>query len=114
MARSVVAPHPIGRTDAALFNTNVPLFDWFAAANRSCLLAYREDVVGDAQAGKLTFKPIVGAGLAVLLTNLPDQMEPATHPNHRQFFHSVACAAYGVHLALDATTRKSLPFFGRL
>lgn len=102
--------------------------------------------LADAQAGKLTLRPIVGAGLAALLTNLPDRLEPATYPNHRQFFHSVACAAgvatcgyllyrwqptedwkkavrfallvacaaYGVHLVLDATTPKSLPLFGKL
>lgn len=27
-----------------------------------------------------------------MLTNLPDVLEPATHPNHRQFFHSLAFA----------------------
>lgn len=37
-------------------------------------------------------KPIVGAVLAANLTKLPDIIEPATHPNHRQFFHSLAFA----------------------
>lgn len=37
-------------------------------------------------------KPFVGAGLAAVLTNLPDMIEPASHPNHRQFFHSLAFA----------------------
>jgi membrane-bound metal-dependent hydrolase YbcI (DUF457 family) len=37
-------------------------------------------------------KPFVGAGLAAMLTNLPDIIEPASHPNHRQFFHSLAFA----------------------
>jgi len=77
---------------------------------------------------------------------LPDIVEPATSPNHRQFFHSVVFAgvlgyalyrlhcwqpetpkqrvwrvvgliaggAYLVHLALDATTKRSLPLLGRL
>jgi len=40
-----------------------------------------------------TAKPIVGATLAALLTNLPDMLEPATHPGHRQFFHSLAFAS---------------------
>ena len=35
-----------------------------------------------------TLMPIAGAGLATVLTNLPDVIEPALHPNHRQFFHS--------------------------
>jgi membrane-bound metal-dependent hydrolase YbcI (DUF457 family) len=37
-------------------------------------------------------KPVAGAVLAALMTNLPDILEPASHPNHRQFFHSVAFA----------------------
>jgi inner membrane protein len=77
---------------------------------------------------------------------LPDLIEPATHPHHRQFFHSafvavaigyglyrlyrweldtpmtqtlralalVAGGAYLVHLAMDATTKRSLPLIGRL
>lgn len=38
-------------------------------------------------------RPIVGAVLAANLTKLPDILEPAVHPNHRQFFHSVAFAS---------------------
>ena|ERR1700722_14414163 len=77
---------------------------------------------------------------------LPDWVEPATNPNHRQFFHSLvfaglvgyglyrlyqwdpdspeekmlrfivlaAVGAYLVHLALDATTPRSLPMVGRI
>ena len=37
-------------------------------------------------------KPFVGATLAAVLTNMPDILEPAIHPNHRQFFHSLAFA----------------------
>jgi inner membrane protein len=80
------------------------------------------------------------------LGTLPDLIEPATSPHHRQFFHSmifavvvgyglykaykwepetregkfvrglclVAGSAYLVHLALDATTKRSLPLVGRL
>src|SRR4051812_12876334 len=40
-----------------------------------------------------TFKPVAGAALAAFLTNLPDILEPALHPNHRQFFHSLLFAA---------------------
>lgn len=39
-----------------------------------------------------TARPIVGAVLAASTTNLPDLIEPATHPNHRQFFHSLVFA----------------------
>ena len=32
----------------------------------------------------------VAGGLGALCGSLPDVLEPAIHPNHRQFFHSVA------------------------
>lgn len=76
-----------------------------------------------------------------LFATLPDLLEPAANPHHRQFFHSwafaglvvygvyrlyqwepeaaaekvcrvlgvIAGAAYLTHLALDATTKRSLP-----
>jgi inner membrane protein len=98
------------------------------------------------RAGKTTLEPLVGGFAASLLTKLPDLLEPATTPNHRQFFHGIAFASllglglyklhqwqaegasdkfwkalgmlalssYLIHLALDATTAKSLPFFGKL
>jgi inner membrane protein len=34
--------------------------------------------------------PFVAAGLGAGFGTLPDILEPAFHPNHRQFFHSVA------------------------
>ncbi len=49
--------------------------------------------LAEVRARESSFKPLVGAGLAALLTNLPDRLEPPTHPNHRQFFHSIACEA---------------------
>lgn len=45
------------------------------------------------QEGKHTHAPFSGSVLAALCTNLPDILEPAVHPHHRQFFHSVAFAA---------------------
>ena len=95
--------------------------------------------------GLQTGWPLTGAGLAAIFTSLPDFLEPATNPIHRQFFHSlvfaggvaccwravldwqpdtddgrllrkvalIAAGAYICHLALDATTAKSLPFLGR-
>jgi len=91
-------------------------------------------------------KPLIGAGLAALVTNLPDLLEPALHPQHRQFFHSVVfvgligvagyklytwepeddwgsflrflllvgCGAVLVHLAMDALTKRSLPWVGKI
>lgn len=42
------------------------------------------------QEGKNTLVPIGGSLLAAFCTNIPDLLEPATNPHHRQFFHSVA------------------------
>jgi membrane-bound metal-dependent hydrolase YbcI (DUF457 family) len=39
--------------------------------------------------GEATEKPLLSASIAALLTNLPDTLEPAINPHHRQFFHSV-------------------------
>jgi inner membrane protein len=36
--------------------------------------------------------------LGGLAGGVPDLLEPATHPNHRGFFHSVAAAALVAHL----------------
>lgn len=47
----------------------------------------------EAKEGKQTLAPIRGSVLAALCTNLPDILEPAIHPHHRQFFHSVTFAA---------------------
>ena len=49
-----------------------------------------------------TAKPIAAAGLAYLTGTLPDILEPAFHPNHRQFFHSLGFAGvvgYGLYKA---------------
>lgn len=76
-------------------------------------------------------------GLGLAFARLPDWIEPATDPNHRKFFHSLATGGlvcYGMygkhaskieanlldyirsvgftylsHLAADATTPRSLP-----
>lgn len=47
----------------------------------------------EAKEGKKTSAPLGGSLLAAICTNLPDMLEPAIHPHHRQFFHSVAFAA---------------------
>lgn len=120
---------------------NAAAHQWTAGLAVGLHLADREQ-----KAGKATLQPLAGGVLASLLTKLPDLLEPATTPNHRQFFHSVAFAtllgvglyklhqwepqgtadkfwkglgmlaisSYLIHLALDATTRKSLPLLGKL
>ena len=45
------------------------------------------------KAGQSTLEPVIGAFAASILTKLPDLLEPATSPNHRQFFHSIAFAS---------------------
>ena len=48
--------------------------------------------------------PFVGGTASALFASLPDTIEPAVHPHHRQFFHSVAFAGligYGLHRAYD-------------
>ncbi len=91
--------------------------------------------------GQIDWKTFAAAWLAGELGSLPDLIEPAIHPNHRGFFHSITCLAavgygghrlyqcepedelgkllkgvglaalgsFGVHLLMDATTKKSLP-----
>jgi membrane-bound metal-dependent hydrolase YbcI (DUF457 family) len=59
-----------------------------AAATVGIALAYSET-----KNGELTAKSLIGAGLGALLGTLPDIIEPADHPNHRQFFHGVIFAA---------------------
>jgi len=46
--------------------------------------------------------PLVGGGASALLATLPDFVEPAVQPNHRQFFHSIAFVSvvgYGIYRA---------------
>lgn len=46
--------------------------------------------------------PVIGGALSAAVASLPDKIEPAIHPHHRQFFHSIAFAmlvGYGVYKA---------------
>lgn len=56
-----------------------------ATVGTACLWAERD------QQHK-TEKPLIGAVLAAGFTKLPDVLEPALHPHHRQFFHSLTFA----------------------
>lgn len=60
-----------------------------AGAAAGIFLAKRESL-----AGATSIKPLLGGAAAALFTNLPDILEPATSPNHRSIFHSVAFAAF--------------------
>ena len=51
-------------------------------------IAYKES-----QNGQSTAWPFAGGGIGALFGTLPDILEPANHPNHRQFFHGVFFAA---------------------
>lgn len=51
--------------------------------------------------GELAASAVVGGVVGVL----PDVLEPATHPNHRQFFHSV-CFGSGVLYATHGPHRE--------
>lgn len=59
-----------------------------AGASFGIYLAKRES-----EAGAKTIKPLLGGTAAAFFTNLPDILEPATSPNHRAVFHSLAFAA---------------------
>ena len=46
--------------------------------------------------------PLAAATVGALVGKLPDQLEPALHPNHRQFFHCVlvfGLLGYGIDQA---------------
>lgn len=66
---------------------NAAAHQWTAALAVAGVIGHAERQRG------ATAWPMAGAGLAAVATCLPDVLEPALHPNHRQFFHSVAFAA---------------------
>jgi membrane-bound metal-dependent hydrolase YbcI (DUF457 family) len=68
---------------------NAATHQWGAALTVGAAVA-RHQYVTD---GKVDFKALAAALLAGQLGSLPDLLEPALHPNHRGFFHSVTCLA---------------------
>lgn len=61
------------------------------------------------QKGAVSFAPLASAGIASLFGSSPDWIEPAIHPNHRQFFHSLAFAGlviYGLKRTYDWKTES--------
>ncbi len=68
-------------------------FNLFAVAAACAAVQHREGRPVDGT-------PVVMGAAASCLPSLPDWFEPALHPNHRKFFHSVAVFAglsYGMH-----------------
>ena len=61
-------------------------FNFFAVAMVCATVQQR-------QGRPLDETPVVVGAAAACLPSLPDLLEPALHPNHRQFFHSVAVFA---------------------
>ncbi|TGK12929.1 metal-dependent hydrolase [Leptospira stimsonii] len=90
----------------------------------------------DLTANKRLERLIIGAGLGAVGGMIPDILEPADHPHHRQTAHSLAFAlllfglnsqakkyypdaslaldslfvGYASHLGLDSTTPMGIPF----
>lgn len=63
------------------------------------IVAYRES-----QEGEITGKTLLSGVGAAACGTLPDLIEPALHPNHRQFFHSflaLGIAGYGLKKLYD-------------
>jgi membrane-bound metal-dependent hydrolase YbcI (DUF457 family) len=56
--------------------------------------------------GQATMRPLLDGAAGALLTSLPDKLEPAIHPNHRQFFHSVLVLAGVGYLTYQAYNWK--------
>ena len=77
-------------------------FNFFAVTAACATVQYREG------------RPVDGTAIAMgtaaaCLPSLPDILEPAVHPNHRQFFHSVPFAlalAYGIRCAYKWKTES--------
>ena len=66
----------------------------------AALTAYLTHSHSETKNGVSTWKPLASAVAAAGLGSLPDLLEPAIHPNHRQFFHSIVVAGlvgYGTY-----------------
>lgn len=60
------------------------------------------------QEGEITAKPLLAGAGGFVFGTLPDLIEPALHPNHRQFFHSflvLAGVGYGLKKLYDWANR---------
>ena len=66
---------------------NGPTHRLVAGSAAALYVAHRQHV-----AGTPSVRPVLAGVAAALTTCLPDILEPATSPNHRQFFHSLVWA----------------------
>lgn len=60
--------------------------------------------------------PVAAGGFAALCATLPDLIEPATSPHHRQFFHSLTFAAFlgaGLHQLWKYQPKSQLELWTR-
>lgn len=60
-------------------------FNFFAVMAATAAVQHREGRPADGS-------PLAMGTVAALLPSLPDVLEPALHPNHRRFFHSLTFA----------------------
>ncbi|MCO5120018.1 MAG: metal-dependent hydrolase [Burkholderiaceae bacterium] len=77
-------------------------FNFFAVTAVTTIVQKKKGHPADASA------PAMGAA-AACLPSLPDWLEPAVHPNHRSFFHSVTFAtlvAYAMYRAYKWETQE--------
>lgn len=71
----------------------------------------------ESQTKEFTHAPITGSAVAAVCTNIPDWLEPAMHPHHRQFFHSFVFAGmvgYGMYKAYKWEAKTDFDKFMRL
>lgn len=62
-------------------------------------------------------KPVAGTALGAVFGKLPDILEPATNPHHRQFCHSVlvlSAIGYGIKKVYDWKPEDSTEKFFRV
>lgn len=74
-------------------------------------------LAAESQKKEISHAPITGSVVAAACTNLPDWLEPATHPHHRQFFHSLAFGGfvcYGMYKTYKWQPETELDKFIRL
>lgn len=77
-------------------------FNFIAVSTATAIVRSREGTSNDGT-------PILMGAAAALLPSLPDLLEPALHPNHRKFFHSVTVAVvigHGMHNAYKWETKN--------
>jgi membrane-bound metal-dependent hydrolase YbcI (DUF457 family) len=80
----------------ALIGAGVAMAGWFVY----CKLVERPLELGDV---------LLVAGVGAIGGLVPDLLEPANHPNHRQFFHSYAAGVFLVHANRHLSRNPQVP-----